>query len=1140
MKNNAKRLLSILLAALLCVGMIVPAFATDADHDHEETVCTTDHVAANGTVVEAVDPVCGKLGYTIYKCNECGKHFVDGIVPATGAHEADLEKPVKEAVDATCTTAGNVASYECKHCGTEVDANGSEEIELPALSETLEHTIPEDAEPVKVENGIEYYECTVCGEIVPEKVYCPDDEHVWADRPSAIVPPVRNEDGTTVDGKATFSCTECGATKEVVVIWTHNCADNLIHVEAVEPDSCTAEGNLEYWYCELCGKLYEDADAKKETTADKVENNGEHSFEEKPTVIPAGCTTYGFEFYACTICGEIAKTVKIDPLGHKKPENVAGSDATCEKPGSHGDYNCTVCGEAVEGAEIPATGHKTVTVTVDATCGKYGYTFTYCTNPHCDYTAVSSVVIGGVEYDVTVEVEVEGVKTRVPVSLVPDEEGNLPVVVDVEGGYDEDAHDIKTVVINEATCTEDGLKYTFCPNCSYWTEPVKIPAKGHNFDTTKGATEVEVKVAGDCITDRVAVVKCAACDVTEEVTTKATGHDIAKAELKKVEATCDKDGYTYKVCAKCENEIVIDPIKFTEKEYYATLEEAQGFHGNHIDPESKMTVEDREGSCTVIGLYRYHCECCDRYVLVVISGTGAGHKVNNDAYTGEEELVPAKDATCLEDGYTGDFYCTVCGLNKGTVIEAKGEHTYVESEAKDATCTEDGNTAGKICSVCGDTIDSEIIPATGHTWVEGENHVFECEDCDAKCDHATKTMVNKFVANCTEYGFVHYDCEVCDFEWLQDYVAEKGHVEAEEGVTTEATCTEDGKVEFFCTVCGEVVRTEVITAEGHKNAAGETIVESCDDAVEDRFCVNCETEISKDCAEEDKEYVEVKAECGAYGYTLVICTVCGKNTVVIDESRIDDGHQWTVDEVLVAPTAEADGKAKYVCVCGAEKEDVYTYSQSLNGTGFDVTVENNIVAGSDYVVGSEVKVTVALNTSAIEAWGLKLDLIYAGATFKKAVIGETFANATGKFGTTVVNNTNAIALLATANNTAENKMQNVALEGSVVVIELYFEITKANASFTAAGEILAVDQTAIEAAGDVETIVAGKLLDINADGVVDLVDLNTVMALFTDSYTVGEGEDAELVEYLTAADANLNGAIDVEDVKAIMTAILKG
>ena len=1140
MKNNAKRLLSILLAALLCVGMIVPAFATDADHDHEETVCTTKHIAENGTEVETKAPVCGNYGYTIYTCNDCGEHFLDNIVKPTGTHEVDFDTVLVEAVEATCTTAGTAAGYACKNCDSMVDAEANTVTAADLVIEALGHDI-EGVTP-EIVDGLEKYECKRCGELVDgEQVSCPEGEHVWGERPTAITPAVRNEDGTTVDGEATYTCSECGATKKVVVIWNHYCEDNLVHVEAVEPEHCEAEGNIEYWYCELCGIMYADEAATKVVT--EVENNGKHSYDEEPIYVAPTCTTYGFTFYACTKCGVVdeARTIKHDKLPHTAAEGVdtGASDATCTKDGYTGGFTCTVCGTVVEGEVIEALGHDEVTVTVGATCHSFGYTFTYCANPDCDEYTVKTVYTDETgDYDVTVEVLDEEGKT------VVDADGNvvkvgvnlIEVVVDVEAGLDADAHVEYTETIREATCDKAGLKYTFCKYCSDWSVPETIPALGHDFDATI-EENVTVTVEGNCTTDKLGTVKCSRCDATteEQVLVKADGHNSKDAEQVEVDATCAANGFKGYICVDCKELVVTGEIEYEAPDYYTTFEAAAAQHNISADD----FIIDRDGNCTLIGLKRYECADCGDKVLVVLEGTGS-HDIDEtvtevETEDGKYTLVGASDATCTEDGYTGDFYCNICGLNKGTVIEAAG-HNYVDVEGKDATCTEDGYTAGSVCDKCGDVESAtEVVPALGHDWVKGEDGVYACSRCDATCDHANAVVFDKYATpDCDDYGFVYYSCD-CGYEWIQDYAAELGHTDGE-AVVVDPTCTENGSSKVYCTVCGELTAEEVIPATGHQNEAGETIVESCDDETEDRFCVNCETEISKDCT--DVTTSVVAPTCGEYGYVIVICNVCGKNKVEIDDTlEPTEKHVWkdlTEDDIIVTATPTAPGTAKHTCsVCGFE--DVLEYT--VAGTAFNVTVENNIVAGSDYVVGSKVKVTVTLDTSKIDVWGLKLDLVYTGAKFEKAVIGETFANATGKFGTTVVNNTNAIALLATANNTAENKMQNVELEGSIAVIELYFEITSASATFTAMGELISEDKTAIEAGPGGKTIVAGKLFAENAP---TLEELNTVMALFTDDYYVGEGEDAELVEYLTAADYNLNGAIDVEDVKAIMTAILTG
>ena len=61
------------------------------------------------------------------------------------------------------------------------------------------------------------------------------------------------------------------------------------------------------------------------------------------------------------------------------------------------------------------------------------------------------------------------------------------------------------------------------------------------------------------------------------------------------------------------------------------------------------------------------------------------------------KVINKKDATCTEDGYTGDTVCAICGKEntKGETIQSKG-HTEVIDAAKAPTCTETGLTEGKV------------------------------------------------------------------------------------------------------------------------------------------------------------------------------------------------------------------------------------------------------------------------------------------------------------------------------------------------------------------------------------------------------------------------------------------------------------
>ena len=121
------------------------------------------------------------------------------------------------------------------------------------------------------------------------------------------------------------------------------------------------------------------------------------------------------------------------------------------------------------------------------------------------------------------------------------------------------------------------------------------------------------------------------------------------------------------------------------------------------------------------------------------------------------KVINKKDATCTEDGYTGDTVCAICGkeITKGEAIEAKG-HIEAIDAAVEPTCTEPGKTEGKHCSVCNEVlVAQEVIPATGHT---------------------EKAVAGK-PATCTETGLTDgISCSVCGTVIkAQEEIPAKGH-----------------------------------------------------------------------------------------------------------------------------------------------------------------------------------------------------------------------------------------------------------------------------------------------------------------------------------------------------------------------------
>lgn len=268
------------------------------------------------------------------------------------------------------------------------------------------------------------------------------------------------------------------------------------------------------------------------------------------------------------------------------------------------------------------------------------------------------------------------------------------------------------------------------------------------------------------------------------------------------------------------------------------------------------------------------------------------------------KVINKKNATCTEDGYTGDTVCAICGkeITKGETIQAKG-HTEVIDARVEPTCTKSGKTEGKHCSVCNAIIVAQTeIPATGHT---------------------EKAVAGK-PATCTETGLTDgISCSVCGTVIkAQEEIPAKGHSWNAGVITTAPTCENAGVKTYTCTVCSET-KTEAIDATGHTPVDVAEQPATCTEAghTAGTKCSVCEAILSG------------MEEIPATGHTEVIdaakaptctetgltegkhCSVCNK-VLVAQEEIPAKGHTEVIDPA-VEPTCTEPGKTegKHCSVC---------------------------------------------------------------------------------------------------------------------------------------------------------------------------------------------------------------------------------
>ena len=228
--------------------------------------------------------------------------------------------------------------------------------------------------------------------------------------------------------------------------------------------------------------------------------------------------------------------------------------------------------------------------------------------------------------------------------------------------------------------------------------------------------------SGNCQNEGMQIVQCKECALqTRQLTEKdpdvhCCGMYVGEYTL----ATCVEDGNSGNwYCMGCD----------------ALLKEGESIpaNGSHELEKGELL---QEATCLHGEIYEYSCKNCD---YTEEKETGDPDPENHGSL---KEKVDAKEATCTEEGYTGDTVCEDCDeiIEKGTVIE-KTAHKTKLVDAKEATCTEEGYSGDKVCEVCGETIEKGSITP--------------------KADHKTK-IVNAKEATATTEGYTGDKvCEIC-------------------------------------------------------------------------------------------------------------------------------------------------------------------------------------------------------------------------------------------------------------------------------------------------------------------------------------------------------------------------------------------
>lgn len=336
--------------------------------------------------------------------------------------------------------------------------------------------------------------------------------------------------------------------------------------------------------------------------------------------------------------------------------------------------------------------------------------------------------------------------------------------------------------------------------------------------------------------------------------------------------------------------------------------------------------------------------------------------VTPPAHTHDLKKVPAKDATCTEDGNIEYYQCSdsTCGklykdaagtqeITKADIVIKAGHTDLMLYPAKEPTCDKNGCVAYWFCTGCDNyyfdnngavgektTVEKVAIPATGHKWVlvvggyadGATQHTVKCSVCGQKKDEAHADRPGDESKKWESDKDSHWNVYGCGT------IMNKAAHTWDAGVeTTPATCTKAGVKTFTCTKCG-YQKTEPIAVIAHKyewkhdetNHWQECSV--CHDIIDkaEHTYASHKCEDTATCTKAECGYVKpagqhswndgevtTPATCTTDGVKTYTCKVCSETKT---EPIKASGHSLTKVEAVAATCTEPGNNEYYTCsVC---------------------------------------------------------------------------------------------------------------------------------------------------------------------------------------------------------------------------------
>ena len=535
-----------------------------------------------------------------------------------------------------------------------------------------------------------------------------------------------------VAGVSATICKDCGEVIGDVTITPfatkllHKCKTSKIVV--VQKAGCDKVG-LTVSYCVDCGKAFNVKDFKDKDGKDTYfegEKALVHNYSDFHVEVAPTCQYNGWGYVVCKNCGAgefIANAAAaMDYVAKNSSLSLAERNtlsATVTKM-----FSATNPGHKKESLLVPATAdmkdkqgkpvqlkstasHQTTVngnvVELDKETGKY--------------VAIRTVKV----YDYSGDLMCPDCKEFVK----PGEETIHTITVKTHGSCTPDANGsyaaCKGDIITCDKCSWTGGKSISAPATTWTVAEAKAPTCTEN-----GSYEKRAKLNSEGEVETYFVNRYGT--VVTDGTIAKLGH--TWVDYKQKDATCTENGMIYTNVQKCSVCGATNPADLSEA--IGQVITAPG----HKYVETELVA----ANCNHSGVAVNKCSECGKYELVNdnqpfsnTNGVKNYTTAQKTKHVASDKLANVKEATCTEEGYTGDVVCKFCGkVMKPGEKTKMVDHTPVDVEAKAPTCTEPGVTKGTVCKVCKKVLSAqETVPALGH---------------DPK-------LVNAKDATCTEAGY---------------------------------------------------------------------------------------------------------------------------------------------------------------------------------------------------------------------------------------------------------------------------------------------------------------------------------------------------------------------------------------------------